>query len=197
MKRFLKEWGVFSLIIIAILLTRLFVWFPVTVDGHSMDPTLADKQQLIVVKTSSIQRFDIVVAEEKEDGKTKQIVKRVIGMPGDKIKYDNDTLYINGKKVDEAYLKDYKAAFKKDNLQSTYAYNSYFQELASSSAAFTTDKDGNASFEITVPKGQYYLLGDDRIVSKDSRAVGTFSRKSIVGEVKFRFWPLNKIGLLD
>ncbi|MBM7635295.1 signal peptidase I [Streptococcus saliviloxodontae] len=197
MKQFLKEWGIFSIIIIVAILTRLFVWFPVTVDGHSMDPTLADGQRLIVVKTTSLQRFDVVVAKETEDGTTKQIVKRIIGMPGDTIKYDNDTLYVNGKKITETYLKDYLAAFKKDQLQSTYSYNNYFQERAASSSAFTTDNNGNTSFEVTVPAGQYYLLGDDRIVSKDSRMVGTFSRKNILGEVTFRYWTLDKFGTIN
>lgn len=50
-------------------------------------------------------------------------------------------------------------------------------------------------FDITVPKGEYFLLGDDRIVSRDSREVGSFKKQDIVGEVKFRFWPLNKINL--
>ncbi|MBM7642715.1 signal peptidase I [Streptococcus loxodontisalivarius] len=197
MKKFLKDWAFTIIIVFAAIVSRLFIWFPVTVEGHSMDPTLADGQRLVVVKTSSIQRFDVVVAEETEDGQTKQIVKRVIGMPGDTIKYENDTLYVNGEKVDESYLDDYIAAFKKDKLQSTYSYNSYFQERAEAADAFTTDTDGNASFEVTVPEGQYYLLGDDRIVSKDSREVGTFSRSAIVGEVKFRYWTLDKFGTID
>ena len=81
-----------------------------------MDPTLADSEYLLVVNHLSIDRFDIVVASEKDDdGKTKDIVKRVIGLPGDTIQYDNDTLYINGKKTNEPYLKDYIARFKKIN----------------------------------------------------------------------------------
>ena len=115
-------------------------------------------------------------------------------MPGDTITYKNDVLYVNGKKVDEDYLDEYKKAFEDDQLQDTYSYNTLFQELAESSDAFTTDSDGNSEFTVKVPKGQYYLLGDDRIVSKDSREVGTFSKSDIVGEVKFRFWPLSKIG---
>ena len=75
---FLREWGLFILFITFFLLTRLFLWLPVKVDGHSMDPTLANNQRVIVLKHTSIERFDIVVAKEVEDGKTKQIVKRVI-----------------------------------------------------------------------------------------------------------------------
>jgi len=142
----LREWGLFILFITFFLLTRLFLWLPVQVDGHSMDPTLANNQRVIVLKHTSIERFDIVVAKEVEDGKTKQIVKRIIGMPGDTITYQNDKLTVNGKEV----------------------------------------KD--------------FLLGDNRIVSKDSRVVGYFDKSALVGEVKFRFWPLwplNKIGTVE
>ncbi|HIZ67259.1 MULTISPECIES: signal peptidase I [Streptococcus] len=197
MMKFLKEWGPFILFVLVLGLSRLFLWQPVKVDGHSMDPTLADGERLIVLDHTKINRFDIVVAKETEDGQTKEIVKRVIGMPGDTITYNDDTLYINGKEVDEKYLDEYKQAFDDDQLQDIYAYNSLFQELAEKADAFTTDSDGNTEFTVKVPKGEYYLMGDDRIVSKDSREVGTFPKSSIVGEVKFRFWPLSKIGFIE
>lgn len=195
--KFLKEWGPFILFVLVLGLSRLFLWQPVKVDGHSMDPTLADGERLIVLDHTKINRFDIVVAKETEDGQTKEIVKRVIGMPGDTITYNDDTLYINGKEVNEKYLDEYKQAFDDDQLQDIYAYNSLFQELAEKADAFTTDSDGNTEFTVKVPKGEYYLMGDDRIVSKDSREVGTFPKSSIVGEVKFRFWPLSKIGFIE
>ena len=195
--KFLKEWGPFILFVLVLGLSRLFLWQPVKVDGHSMDPTLADGERLIVLDQTKINRFDIVVAKETEDGQTKEIVKRVIGMPGDTITYNDDTLYINGKEVDEKYLDEYKQALDDDQLQDIYAYNSLFQELAEKADAFTTDSDGNTEFTVKVPKGEYYLMGDDRIVSKDSREVGTFPKSSIVGEVKFRFWPLSKIGFIE
>ena len=195
--KFLKEWGPFILFVLVLGLSRLFLWHPVKVDGHSMDPTLADGERLIVLDHTKINRFDIVVAKETEDGQTKEIVKRVIGMPGDTITYNDDTLYINGKEVDEKYLDEYKQALDDDQLQDIYAYNSLFQELAEKADAFTTDSDGNTEFTVKVPKGEYYLMGDDRIVSKDSREVGTFPKSSIVGEVKFRFWPLSKIGFIE
>ena len=195
--KFLKEWGPFILFVLVLGLSRLFLWQPVKVDGHSMDPTLADGERLIVLDHTKINRFDIVVAKETEDGQTKEIVKRVIGMPGDTITYNDDTLYINGKEVVEKYLDEYKQAFDDDQLQDIYAYNSLFQELAEKADAFTTDSDGNTEFTVKVPKGVYYLMGDDRIVSKDSREVGTFPKSSIVGEVKFRFWPLSKIGFIE
>ena len=194
MKQFIKEWGPFILFFIALGLVRLFLIQPVSVDGHSMDPTLADGERLIVLRTAKIDRFDIVVAKEKEGNKTKEIVKRVIGLPGDTITYKDDVLYVNGKKTDEPYLDKYQKAFEDDDLQDIYSYNTLFQQLAESSDAFTTAKDGSTEFTVKVPKNQYFLLGDDRIVSKDSREVGSFKKSVIVGEVKFRFWPLSKIG---
>lgn len=197
MKEFIKEWGVFILILSLFLLSRIFLWQFVKVDGHSMDPTLADKEQLVVLKQTKINRFDIVVANEEEGGQKKKIVKRVIGMPGDVIKYKNDTLTINNKKTEEPYLKEYTKLFKKDKLQEKYSYNSLFQDLAQSSTAFTTDSNGSSEFTTVVPKGHYYLVGDDRIVSKDSRAVGSFKKSTIVGEVKFRFWPIRRFGTIN
>lgn len=196
MKRFLKEWGFFLLFLTVFLLSRWFIWFPVTVEGHSMDPTLANKEKLIVIKTADINRFDMVVANEVENGAKKQIVKRVIGLPGDTITYKNDKLFVNGKETKEAYLADYQQRYQKDKLQKTYAYNSYFQSLAQASNAFTQDTSGNTNFTVKVPQGHYYLLGDDRIVSKDSRSVGTFKKETIVGEVKFRYWPFTEMGVL-
>lgn len=127
-------------------------------------------------------------------------------MPGDTITYQNDKLTVNGKEVKEEYLKEFQAAFAKDKLQKEYAYNddksksSYFQQLAKDAKAFTTNADGNTTFSVTVPEGKYFLLGDNRIVSKDSRVVGYFDKSALVGEVKFRFWPLwplNKIGTVE
>lgn len=208
MIKFLKEWGIFLLVIVAIILSRIFIWSLVIVDGHSMDPTLADKERLAIVKTSSIDRFDIVVAkEETSTGDTKDIVKRVIGMPGDVIKFNNDKLTINNKVYSETYLNNFHKQLANGTLAETYgAYpltnslteqnRNLFVSLAENTKAFTTDSTGNPSFTVTVPQGEYFLMGDNRVVSQDSRAVGTFKRSAIIGEAKLRIWPLNKISLL-
>ncbi|HEL2111193.1 signal peptidase I [Streptococcus suis] len=195
---FLAEWGPLILFMLAIFASRYFLWDPVSVDGHSMDPTLQHQEKLVMFKTTSIDRFDIVVASETDsDGKEKLIVKRVVGMPGDTIRYENDVLYINDQEVDEPYLDEYLAAFQKDKLQEEYAYNKQFQAVAQAAQAFTQDANRSINFSVTVPEGQYYLLGDDRLVSLDSRNVGTFARDKIKGEVVFRFWPVNRVGTVD
>ena len=195
-RSFLKEWGLFGLIIGGIILSRIYLWTPVRVDGHSMDPTLADSEYLLVINKLPIDRFDIVVASETENGKTKEIVKRVIGLPGDTIEYKNDVLYINGKETDEPYLKEYIQKFKEDKLQSTYSGKGFeengelFRQMAQIAEAFTVDKDGSATFTKKLLDDEYLLLGDDRIVSKDSRQVGAFKKEQIKGEAVLRLWPL-------
>ena len=195
-RSFLKEWALFGLIIGGIILSRIYLWTPVRVDGHSMDPTLADSEYLLVINKLPIDRFDIVVASETENGKTKEIVKRVIGLPGDTIQYENDTLYINGKKTDEPYLKEYIKKFKEDKLQSTYTGKGFeengelFRQMAQIAEAFTVDRDGSATFTKKLLDDEYLLLGDDRIVSKDSRQVGAFKKEQIKGEAVLRLWPL-------
>lgn len=195
---FLTEWGPLILIMLAIFASRYFLWDPVSVDGHSMDPTLQHQEKLIMLKTTSIDRFDIVVASEVDSsGKEKLIVKRVVGMPGDEIRIENDVLYINGQEVDEPYLDDYLAAFQKDKLQEEYAYNKQFQAVAQSAQAFTLDANSYPSLSYVVPEGHYFLLGDNRLVSLDSRTVGPFTKANIKGEVVFRMWPFNRIGTVD
>ena len=195
-RSFLKEWALFGLIIGVIILSRIYLWTPVRVDGHSMDPTLADSEYLLVINKLPIDRFDIVVASETENGKTKEIVKRVIGLPGETIEYKNDVLYINGKETDEPYLKDYIQKFKEDKLQSTYSGKGFeengelFRQMAQIAEAFTVDKDGSATFTKKLLDDEYLLLGDDRIVSKDSRQVGAFKKEQIKGEAVLRLWPL-------
>ena len=195
-RSFLKEWALFGLIIGGIILSRIYLWTPVRVDGHSMDPTLADSEYLLVINKLPIDRFDIVVASETENGKTKEIVKRVIGLPGETIEYKNDVLYINGKETNEPYLKEYIQKFKEDKLQSTYSGKGFeengelFRQMAQIAEAFTVDKDGSATFTKKLLDDEYLLLGDDRIVSKDSRQVGAFKKEQIKGEAVLRLWPL-------
>lgn len=195
-RSFLKEWALFGLIIGGIILSRIYLWTPVRVDGHSMDPTLTDSEYLLVINKLPIDRFDIVVASETENGKTKEIVKRVIGLPGETIEYKNDVLYINGKETDEPYLKEYIQKFKEDKLQSTYSGKGFeengelFRQMAQIAEAFTVDKDGSATFTKKLLDDEYLLLGDDRIVSKDSRQVGAFKKDQIKGEAVLRLWPL-------
>ena len=186
MLKFLREWGSLILIILLILLVRIFVFEPVTVKGHSMDPTLADGQKLIVSKVFQPERFDIITTVEPNDS-SKVAVKRLIGLPGDTIEYKNDQLYINGKAYNEPYLKDFKAKFAKDRLQEEYRYSTQYQQTAEVVSNFTLD------FSVKVPTGKYFVMGDNRLVSMDSREFGFITKKLMRGEVVLRYFPFDEI----
>ncbi|MDR2976393.1 MAG: signal peptidase I [Streptococcaceae bacterium] len=215
-KSFIREWGPLILFIVVVFLSRIFLWGTVAVDGPSMDPSLANNQRLIIAKVGGFSRGDIVVAKEsleqaKKNNSTeaKTIVKRVIGLPGDVLVFDHDTLTINGKAYSQPWLKKYKDLFDSKKLGALYkkslvlsgikgtelqSQRIAFANIADTSAAFTFDKNYSPSFTVTVPDGQYFLMGDNRVVSADSRTVGSFSKSQIQGKVLFRFWPLTKLG---
>lgn len=163
------------------------------VSGHSMDPTLKDSTYLVSNKLSQLKRFDMVVAQELDNnGKPYGVVKRIIGMPGDKLEYKNDVLYINGVEVSEPYLDDYLNKFKSGELDSEYTYDDNMKLRAKTSPSFTTQDNDSATgepnedistFKVEVPTTGYFLMGDNRLVSKDSRQVGAFPRENIVGKV--------------
>lgn len=163
------------------------------VSGHSMDPTLKDSTYLVSNKFSQLKRFDMVVAQELDkNGKPYGVVKRIIGMPGDKLEYKNDVLYINGVEVSEPYLDDYLTKFKSGELEAEYNYDDNMKFRAKTSPSFTTQDNDSATgkpnddisvFKVEVPTTGYFLMGDNRLVSKDSRQVGAFPRENIVGKV--------------
>lgn len=169
------------LLVVSVLfiITRLFLWGTYKVNGHSMDPTLSQNNYLVTINYSSIDRGDLVTAKEDD----KVIIKRVIGLPNDTIEFKNDKLYVNGQEQDEPYLNKFKKAFNTNRLHEEYSYNEAYQTLAAQMTHFTLDKNGKSEFSITLKDDEYYLLGDNRPVSKDSREVGPFSRKQITGEV--------------
>lgn len=180
-------------LILGLMLTLTSVFQLNKVDGHSMDPTLSDNSYLIVNKYANLNRFDVVVAKELDSkGKPYSVVKRIIGMPGDVIEYKNDVLYVNGTETDEPYIKQYLDAWKENRLEKEYSYDSDLQTKSLLSLGFTTqDRDlitkelnpDPINFRVEVPLTGYFLIGDNRIVSKDSREVGAFPRENIVGKV--------------
>ncbi|WP_313509965.1 signal peptidase I [Enterococcus sp.] len=188
MRRILKENWFIIFFIIAVVLLRLFVLTPVKVSGHSMDPTLADKQRLIATKLTSYDRQDIVICVEPDDT-DKIAVKRLVGLPGDTVEMKDDVLTINGDVYEEPYLDDFKEMFADDQLQEEYSYREMFQEIAASATQFTED------FSITVPDGSYFVMGDNRLISRDSRSFGVVTDDQMEGKVLVRYWPLTEITL--
>ncbi|MFJ8526880.1 signal peptidase I [Bacillus sp. NPDC094106] len=158
---------------------RGILFTPSLVQGESMMPTLENDERVIVNKIGyniqGLNRFDIIVFHGKEGY---DLVKRVIGLPGDTIEYKNDVLYVNGKAVDEPYLADYKAKISSGNLTPDFTLE---------------QKTGKTK----VPEGQVFVLGDNRQVSKDSRMFGFISEDQIVGKGEAVFWPLQHVRTLQ
>ncbi|SDM62705.1 signal peptidase I [Bacillus sp. OK048] len=154
---------------------RSFFFTPIVVDGASMNPTLQDRDRMIVTKIGEPNRFDIVVFHAP-DGK--DYIKRVIGLPGDRIEYKNDILYVNGKAYDEPYLKSYKEKISQGSL--TYSFT--LKETAVGSE--------------TVPKGQLFVLGDNRRHSNDSRRIGAIPLEKVIGTTKIVYYPINEIKII-
>ncbi|MFU0826669.1 MAG: Signal peptidase I [Lachnoclostridium sp.] len=142
------------------------------VDGPSMEDTLHSGEQLIVEKISyhfdQLKRFDIILFYPHGRENDEYYVKRIIGLPGETVQIKGSDIYINGKILKENYGKE----------PITYA--------------------GIAEEPITLGADEYFVLGDNREVSLDSRyeEVGPVSRENIGGRAILRIWPINKFGLL-
>ncbi len=158
MKEKIKEISPYVLIVVVIVVIRIFIATPVKVDGDSMYNTLNDNDIVLLSKLSSIDRFDIIVLKENDNNAT--IIKRVIGMPGDKVKIRNNKIYINNKIIEDEY-----------------AYGE------------TSDYD-----EITLGDDEYFVLGDNRLISKDSRYFGAIKKGDIKGKAIFRLFPFTRFG---
>ncbi|CDF20613.1 signal peptidase IB [Clostridium sp. CAG:609] len=158
MKEKIKEISPYVLIVVVIVVIRIFIATPVKVDGDSMYNTLNDNDIVLLSKLSSIDRFDIIVLKENDNNAT--IIKRVIGMPGDKVKIRNNKIYINNKIIEDEY-----------------AYGE------------TSDYD-----EITLGDDEYFVLGDNRLISKDSRYFGAIKKSDIKGKAVFRLFPFTRFG---
>lgn len=155
----------------------------VQVSGHSMDPTLKTNEKLFALKHVPIDRFDIVVAKEKTDDENIFIIKRVIGLPGDTVEYKKDQLYVNGKKMNEPYLNSFKEKLKDGSLIDYFTkINSNYANFDFNTDYLTVDSSGNDTFKVTLKSDEYFLLGDDRPISKDSRAVGPIKKSDIISK---------------
>ncbi|MDE3838159.1 signal peptidase I [Bacillus methanolicus] len=169
------EWlKAFAIGMIIFAFIRTFFFSNYIVEGESMKPTLKDGNKLVVNKIGyqigELQRFDVIVfhANKKED-----FVKRIIGLPGDKVEYRNDQLYINDKKMDEPYLDIYRKQVPGGRITGDFT----LEELTG---------------EEKVPPGKLFVLGDNRLGSWDSRQFGFIAIDQVVGKVNVRYWPLNE-----
>lgn len=180
-KNELVEWiKAIAFALLVAFVIKQFLFTPVLVKGASMMPTLEDQDRVIINKIGpkfkSVDRFDIVVVKMNEE---ENYIKRIIGLPGDKIEYKDDQLYINGEKYSEPYLDQYKKELK-DSGSLTYDFT--LEQILG---------------ETTVPEGDYFVLGDNRRVSKDSRVpeVGFIPKEKIMGTTSIICWPIEHIDL--
>ncbi|EGA88843.1 signal peptidase I S [Planococcus donghaensis MPA1U2] len=163
---------VIILTVLIVLLSRHFLFEPVAVHGESMMPTFEENDKVVLAKIYSIENFDMIVFTAPNGV---NFIKRVIGVPGDVISMQDDQLYLNGKAVTEPYLeRNLKAAKQMGMLRLT-------EDIK----------------EFTVPSEAYFVLGDNRLNSTDSRVLGFISEKSVVGEVKVRISPLEHVGVVE
>lgn len=160
-------------IIFATVIVPRYILQRTIVIGDSMENTLQDGENLWVEKVSYhfdyLKRFDVIVFYPYGKDNSEYYIKRIIGLPGETIQIIGDTIYINGTPLSENYGKE----------PITFA--------------------GNASQPLLLARDEYFVLGDNRSVSLDSRydKVGPVAMENIAGKAMLRIWPLSKFGTFD
>lgn len=181
---------VFVVSAIVILLFVNFVAHPVRVDGRSMYPTLKDGEfgftNVGGVLLNGVERGDIVVVTMEEEGQKTHWVKRVIGLPGDIVSCVNDVVYINGKVLDETKYID------PDYRQSLVDKFGYFNKVPDADNTNVVDFE-----EVKLKDDEYYVMGDNRPYSKDSRYVGPVKKSQIFAKKMLVLLPISDIGVKD
>ena len=146
----------------------IFLYQPVRVEGTSMLPMLEDQDRLFINKLAyrvgEIERGDVVVFLYPHDH-DKSYIKRVIALPGDRLRIDHGEVFVNGAHVKEPYV---PRQFEDDRSQP----------------------------EMTVPQHEYFVMGDHRSISSDSRDFGPVERELIYGKAAFVYWPMDQAGVV-
>jgi len=174
---FIFIWELIKVVVISLVIiipVRYYLIKPFYVKGASMEPNFHDYEYLIIdeisYRFSQPQRGDVVVFRYPDDP-SQFFIKRTIGLPGERIKIANNQVTI----------------YNQTNPQGVALVEPY---LATGLQTF-----GNIDLRLTA--NQYYLLGDNRPVSLDSRIFGPVPRHSIIGHVLLRGWPIDRFGLLN
>lgn len=152
------------------LFIKTFLFAPYLVEGASMEPALHDQEKIFVNKFNKpedLKRGDIIIIK----GEEKNYVKRLIGFPGDEIEMNDDQLFINGKQWDEAYLSENRKLAERLGYKLTGDFG-----------------------PLSVPENQYFVMGDNRLKSLDSRnGLGFIPKEQIVGVSEFILYPFTHI----
>lgn len=156
------------------LVIYIFLFRPFEVNGQSMYPTFHNGEMiltnLIGLKMGLPQRGDVIVLQAPDDPE-KDYIKRVVGLPGDTVMISNGNFYVNNKKFDESpYLTS---------------------DVKTTGGAFLSENQ-----PVVIPAQQYFVVGDNRSNSKDSRALGFIKQEAIIGKSFFVYWPPNRMRLV-
>ena len=181
--RLLREWGpvLFAAVVIA-LFVRLVLVQAYHIPSASMVPTLEEGDRVVVNRLSyqfgEVERGQVVVFK-KPQGSSGQndLIKRIIGLPGETIRFADNQVYVNGLRLEEPYLAE---------------QDSTRPRLTIPGCAQTTP----APDTCVVPEGTIFMMGDNRLGSSDSRVFGPIEIDSVVGRAFLRVWPLNNLGEL-
>ena len=163
------EWFVvIAVAISAALIVRSFVLQQFAVSGHSMDTTLHDGDRVLVNKLSyrmhDPNRGDVVVLKTIEGAGERDLIKRVVALPGETVEYRSCVLYIDGRELIEPYLDP---------------------------QVVTTTACGQDQSAVVVPDEFVFVLGDNRAGSKDSRDLGPSSYDDLIGRAFVVIWPMD------
>lgn len=160
---------------------RHFVFTMVRVDGPSMEPNLENNERVAVVKTAKIHHLSVIVFNAYKvdpDATVKGVkyVKRVIGMPGDTVKAQDGKIYVNGRAISQKFISQFERT----------------QGTGNWDVGSLSNRNGWTLKTTKVPKGSYFVLGDHRSVSNDSRYWGFVPADRVLGVVKVPFWDTSK-----
>ncbi|MFA5602682.1 MAG: signal peptidase I [Bacilli bacterium] len=150
-------------IVLLVIVVRVYIFTPITVNGESMQTALHHGDVILLNKAyKNIERFDIVVINLNDN---KPLIKRIIGLPGEHIRYTNNKLYINNIVIEEEFIREDTENFSLLSLGYNY-----------------------------IPDDMYFVMGDNRNDSVDSRKIGLINKKDIVGKTSLILFPFNRFG---
>ncbi|OGG24583.1 signal peptidase I [Candidatus Gottesmanbacteria bacterium RIFCSPLOWO2_01_FULL_43_11b] len=151
----------------------LFVMSPQEIKGASMEPSFINGEYIltnkILYKIKDPKRGEVVIFKSPGNPEI-DYIKRIIGLPGDTVMLRNDTMYVNDSEVEEPYLSP---------------------DITIFGGSYLTEDQ-----EIVVPEGEYFVMGDNRPHSADSREFGTVPKEDFIGKAFLRYWPFSKFGVV-